>query len=154
MTKVNRYHATGFYPLGEPPARQIATAAAVTIAKGDALFWLNGTLTNAGIAFAATFAGIAAAASTSGADVEYYPADQVTQYIVAVAANTVLVATTHVGTNNDLSACNTIAVNDDPTEGWAFQIDAVDICAAALVVATYGFAIGHFRVIGSQAGNT
>jgi hypothetical protein len=155
MTKrVSRYQSTGFFPLGEPPARRVATAAAVTIKKGDALFWTSGTLTNANITFAATFAGVAAAAAVSGGDVEYYPVDEKTKYIVPVAANTVLVATTHVGTNNDLSACNNLALNDDPTEGYAFQIDDIDITAEAIVANTYGYAIGHFRVIGTQAGNS
>jgi hypothetical protein len=82
MAKVNRYHATGFFPLGEPPARRVATAAAVTIVKGDALHWSAGTLTNATIALAATFAGIAAADCAASGECEYYPADEVTQYIV------------------------------------------------------------------------
>ena len=151
---LNRYPTTGFIPITEPPARRQATAAAVTIVKGDALHWSAGTLTNGTVAFAATFAGIAAADCASGETVEYYPADTKTQYKVPVAANTVLVATTHIGPNCDLSACNNIAVNDDPTEGVAFQIDDVDISADAIVANTYGYAIGHFRIIGTQAGNS
>jgi len=155
MTKrVSKYQATGFLPLGEPPARKVATAAAVTIVKGDALHWSAGTVTNGTVALAATFAGIAAADCASGGSCEYYPADADVQYSVPVAANTVLVATTHIGTNCDLSACNNIAVNDDPTEGYAFQIDDIDINAEAIAINTYGYAIGHFRVIGTQTGNS
>lgn len=147
-------YTLGFIPVDAPPARRRATAAAVTIVKGDALAWTSGTLTNAGVTFAATFAGIAAADCASGGTVEYYPVDTLTQYKVPVAANTVLVAVTHIGTNNDLSTCASIAVNDDPTEGFAFQIDDIDITADAIAANTYGYAIGHFRVIATQAGNS
>lgn len=152
--KLARYQVTGFIPVNDAPTRKTATAAAVTITKGDSLFWTAGTLTNANITFAATFAGVAAADCASGETVEYFPVDEKTRYSVPVATNAVLVAATHVGTNNDLSAHGTLALNDDPTEGFAFQIDDIDISAEAIVANTYGYAIGHFRVIGTQAGNS
>lgn len=149
-----RYQTGGFIPVGFPPARRVATAAAVTIAKGDALHWSAGTVTNAVTALANTFAGIAAAACASGEQCEYYPNDAAVQYSVPVAANTVLVATTHIGTKNDLSTVKTIAVNDDPTEGVAFVIDDIDITTEAIAATTYGYAIGHFETVGTQAGNS
>jgi hypothetical protein len=149
-----RYLATGFIPITEPKVRRQATAAAVTIAKGDVLHWSAGTLTNAVLSFAATFAGVAAADCASGGTVEYYPADQEVQYIVRCDANTVLVSATHVGTNVDVELAGTIDISNTITEGWAFQIDRVDISAAALAAHAdaFGYAIGHFRVIGTQAG--
>ena len=153
MAKVNRYPASGFYPLGEPPARKHITAAAVTILKGDALHDNgSGLATNATTAFAATFIGVAAADCASGGDCEYYGPDDKTQYIVPCSDNNALQAT-DVGTVVDLQECNTIDHNDAITEGVGFFIDEIDISVAALAAYadSFGYAIGHFVVKGAQA---
>jgi hypothetical protein len=151
MAKRSRYPASGFHPLGEPPARRHITAAAVTIVKGDALHDDgNGVATNATTAFAATFLGVAAADCASGGDCEYYPPDDKTQYIVKCGANNVLTAT-DIALVVDLEAVNTIDHNDTITEGVGFFIDEIDISTPAIAAATYGYAIGHFVVKGAQA---
>jgi len=155
MAKVSRYHATGFYPLGEPPARRKRIAATVEIARGDILHDNTaGYATNATTTFDASCYGVAAAAldnspAVSGAEVEYYPLDTETQYIVAVGDN--LIATTDVSLVVNLnSTCNTIN-GTAITEGIGFFIDEIDVSADAIIANTYGFAIGHFVVKGTQA---
>ena len=153
MPKVSRYPARGFHPIGEPPARRVMTAAAVTIYKGDALHDdTSGYATNATTAFAATFLGVAAADCASGGQCEYYPPDDKTQYIVACGDNNAL-QQTDVGIVVDLQECYTIDHNDTITEGVGFFIDEIDISTAALAAYTdaYGYAIGHFVVKGAQA---
>lgn len=153
MAKVSRYPARGFQPLGEPPARRHITAAAVTIYRGDALHDNgSGLATNGTTAFAATFLGVAAADCASGGDCEYYPPDDKTQYIVPCGDNNALTPT-DVGTTVDLQEVYTIDHNDAVTEGVAFRIDDIDISTAALAAYTdaFGYAIGHFVVVGTQA---
>jgi hypothetical protein len=154
MAKFKKYHASGFYPLGEPPARRKMLAAVVDIAKGDALHDdTNGVATNATTALAATFLGIAAApcdnSPTASLSVEYFPFDKNTQYVVPVADS--LISTTNIGTLINLSAVGTVAHATNPTEGIAFFVDDIDVSAAAIVGNTYGYAIGHFVVVGTQA---
>ncbi len=151
MAKVKRYRATGFYPLGEPPARRHITAAAVTIVKGDVLHDNgSGLATNATTALAATCLGVAAADCASGGDCEYYPLDTKTQYIVTVGSGT-LIATDNIGSMCDLEAVNTIDLSDNVTEGVGFFIDEIDVSAGAVAAETHGYAIGHFVVVGVQA---
>ena len=154
MARIKKYHARGFFPLGEPPARRSILAAVVDIVKGDALHDdTNGVATNATTAFAATFLGIAAApcdnTPQASLKVEYYPFDKCTQYVVPVADS--LIATTNIGTKCNLSAVGTLAIGTNPTEGIAFFVDDIDVSAAAIVGNTYGYAIGHFVVVGTQA---
>jgi len=151
MAKTNVYFANGFIPLSEPPARRHLTAAAVTIVKGDYVEDDgSGYATNAGVTFAATGLGIAAADCASGGDCEYYPLDTNTQYIVPVAANA-LITQSAVGTIVDLNANDDIDISDTVTEGIGFFIDEIDVSAAAIVANPYGYAIGHFVVTGTQA---
>lgn len=146
-----RYLANGFIPINDVPARRHMTAAAVTIVKGDVLHDDgNGYATNATTAFAATCLGVAAADCASGGDCEYYPLDTKTQYIVPVAAPSVITQTA-VGTICDLQSNDDIDTGDNVTEGVGFFIDRIDISAAAIVANTYGYAIGHFEVVGVQA---
>jgi len=146
-----RYQANGFIPINEPPARRYNTAAAVTIVKGDVLHDDgNGVLTNATTAFAATCTGVAAADCASGEIVQYYPLDTKTQYRVPVAANA-LITTTGVGLLVDLENNDDIDINDAVSEGVAFMIDDIDVCADAIVGNAFGYAIGHFVVAGTQA---
>jgi hypothetical protein len=148
-----RYHANGFYPYNNPPARrQAPVAASINIVKGDALQDNgSGYITNAGTAFAATHMGIAAADcnNSSGAAaakyVEYYPLDDCTQYIVPVAANAVITRTV-IGTIIDLEANDDVDVSDAVTTGIGFRVDDFDASAAAVAVNTYGYAIGHFEL--------
>jgi hypothetical protein len=141
-----RYQTNGFIPVTFPPARRTATAAAVTIVKGDALHDDgSGYLTNATTAFAATFAGIAAADCASGGECEYYPFDiNGTQYSVPVAANA-KISQTAVGTIVDLEANDDIDISDATiAAGPGFYIDSIDISDAAVAANAYGYAIGHF----------
>jgi hypothetical protein len=146
-----RYSANGFIPISEPPARRHITAAAVTIVKGDVLHDDgNGVATNATVAFAATCLGVASADCASGGDCEYFPLDKDTQYIVPVSQNAEI-ATTAIGTIVDLQANDDIDINDTVTEGIGFMIDKIDISDEAIAANTYGYAIGHFVVLGTQA---
>ena len=151
---MRRYQTDGFIPINEPPARRKALAATVTIVKGDALQDNgSGYMTNAGTDFAATHMGIAAAGvvgDSSTKYVEYYPLDTKTQYIVPVAADA-LITRDAIGSLVDLEANDDIDISDVLTEGIAFRIDDIDVSTEAIAANTYGYAIGHFEVVGTQA---
>ena len=145
-----RYQADGFMPVNDPPARRTMTAAAVTIVKGDVLQDDgNGVATNAGTAFAATHFGVAAANCASGGVVEYYPFDTKTQYIVPVYTNA-LITTTIIGTICNLGNNDDLDISSNPVTGIGFRVDAIDVSAEAIAANTYGYAIGHFVVVGVQ----
>lgn len=150
---MRRYQANGFIPINDPPARRKALAATVTIVKGDVLQDNgSGYMTNAGVQFAATHMGVAAAdvvGDSSTKYVEYFPFDTKTQYIVPVAANAVITRDA-IGTIVDLEANDDIDISDTVTEGIGFRIDDIDISAEAIDANTYGYAIGHFEVVGTQ----
>jgi len=152
--KLTRYQANGFIPVSEPPARRNALAATVTIVKGDMLQDNgSGYMTNAGTAFAATHMGVAAigvVGDSSSKYVEYYPLDTKTQYSVPVAANAVITRDA-IGSIVDLEANDDIDISDTVSEGIGFMIDDIDISADAIAANTYGYAIGHFVVVGTQA---
>ncbi|MFA5169062.1 MAG: hypothetical protein WC530_11100 [Candidatus Omnitrophota bacterium] len=152
--KLTRYQANGFIPVNEPPARRNALAATVTIVKGDVLQDDgSGYMTNAGTAFAATHMGVAAAGvvgDSSTKYVEYYPLDTKTQYSVPVAANAVITRDA-IGSIVDLEANDDIDISDTVSEGIGFMIDDIDISADAIAANTYGYAIGHFVVVGTEA---
>jgi hypothetical protein len=150
-----RYQANGFIPVGNPPARRhMPCAANISVVKGDALHDNgSGYATNATTAFAATFLGIAAAdcdnsSGDAGAlDVEYYPVDLTTQYIVPVAANA-LITQTAVGTIVDLENNDDVDISDVTiAAGPGFFIDEIVADAAAVAANTYGYAIGHFAYV-------
>jgi len=151
---MRRYQTAGFIPISNPPARVTKPAAVVNIAKGDALHDDgSGYATNATVAFAATFLGIAAAPCNNSAgsagdlNVEIYPIDPLTRYIVPVEANAVL-SQTAVGIIVDLESVNTIDINDTSiAAGPGFFIDDIDISAEAIAANTYGYAIGHFTYV-------
>ena len=152
--KLERYQTNGFIPINEPPARRRNLAATVTIVKGD-MIQDNGSgyLTNAGILFVATHMGVAAAGvvgDSSTKYVEYYPLDTKTQYSVPVAANAVITRDA-IGSLVNLETNDDIDISDTESEGIAFRIDDIDISAEAIAANTYGYAIGHFEVIGTQA---
>lgn len=150
-----RYYANGFTPISEPPARRALHAAVVDIKKGDALHDnAAGRPTNATTSFAATFLGIAAApcdnTPEASLEAEFYPLDFTARYIVPVGDS--LIAETNKGTYCNLnSTCNTLAIGTNPTEGVAFFVEDIDVSADALVGNAYGYAIGRFRVVGTQA---
>lgn len=152
--KLARYQTDGFIPINNVPARRSALAATVTIVKGDALQDDgNGYMTNAGTSFAATHMGVAAAdvvGDSSTKYVEYYPLDTKTQYSVPVSTNAVLTRTA-IGTLCNLGNNDDLDIATNPTEGIAFRIDDIDISADAIAANTYGYAIGHFEVVGTQA---
>ena len=172
MSKVNRFLTTGFIPLEVPPSRrQVPIAANITILRGDALFDNGaGYATNAPTAFTALFLGIAAApcsnvagstdfinrnpaiaiAAAGAFNVEYYPKETPIQYVVPVAA-AALVTIAAIGSTVDLQANNTIDVSDAVTEGQAFWVDEIEVSAPAIIANAFGYAIGHFVVVGTQA---
>jgi hypothetical protein len=129
-------------------------AAAVAIVTGDALHDNgSGYATNATTAFAATFLGIAAADCDNSAgaagdlSVETYGIDNVTRYIVPVAANAVITQTV-VGTICNLEANDDIDISDTTiAAGPGFFIDEIDISAEAIDANMYGYAIGHFAYV-------
>jgi len=129
-------------------------AASVTIVKGDAVQDNgSGYMTNAGVQFAATHMGIAAAdcvGDSSSVYCEYFPLDTKTQYSVPVAANAVITRTA-IGSIVDLENNDDIDLSDTITEGIGFMIDDFDASAEAVAINTYGYAIGHFVVVGTQA---
>jgi hypothetical protein len=149
-----RYQANGFVPISNPPARVTKPAAIVNIVKGDALFDdAGGYATNAITALAATFLGIAAAdcdnsgGSLGTLNVEIYPVDPLTRYIVPVAANAVIEQTA-VGTIVDLENNDDVDISDTTiAAGPGFFIDDLDISADAIAANTYGYAIGHFTYV-------
>ena len=152
-----RYQTDGFIPITFPPARVVRQAAAVNIVKGDALHDDgNGYATNAVTAFASNFLGVAAADCNNSAgaagdlDVEIYPPTDQCQYIVPVAENAVITRTI-VGTYVDLENNDDVDISDNVTEGWSFFIEEIDASTEAVAANTYGYAIGRFRVVGTQA---
>ncbi len=154
MGKTSKYLANGFIPLTEPPARRVIGAAAVAIVKGDALHDNgSGYATNATTAFAETFLGIAAADCDNSAgqagdlNVEYYPIDSKTQYIVPVAADA-LITQNAVGTIVDLQNNDDVDISDTTiAAGPGFFIDEIDVSTTAVAANTYGYAIGHFAYV-------
>ena len=113
----------------------------------------SGYMTNAGTAFAATHMGVAAigvVGDSSSKYVEYYPLDTKTQYSVPVAANAVITRDA-IGSIVDLEANDDIDISDTVSEGIGFMIDDIDISADAIAANTYGYAIGHFVVVGTEA---
>lgn len=154
---LRRYQANGFIPIEFPPARDTKLAAAVNIVKGDVLFDDGtGYATNAITAFAATILGVAAADvdNSAGAkgdlSVEIYPFDTLTKYIVPVAADA-LITQTAVGTLVDLQNNDDIDISDAVTEGIGFFIEKIDVSSEAVAANAYGYAIGRFRIQGTQA---
>jgi len=153
---MRRYQASGFIPINEPPARRRILSATVEILKGDTIQDnASGYGTNAASSFTALFMGVAAAPldnnpAVTGAEVEYYPLDTKTQYIVPVGNDSVL-DQADIGNTVDLHTTKTIDIADEETEGIAFMIDAIDISTEAIAANTYGYAIGHFLVVGTQA---
>ena len=151
MAKVNRYHADGFFPLGEPPARRTMLADAVNIVKGDIIADNgSGYATNAVTAFSSAVLGVAAAdcdnsaGSAGDKSVEYYPIDMKTQYIVPVEANAKITRTA-IGTIVDLENNDDIDISDTSiASGAGFFIDDIDISSDAITANDYGYAIGHF----------
>jgi len=153
-----RYQAHGFIPINFPPARRnMGVAAGITIVKGDVLQDDgSGYATNAATAFAATHFGVAAsdrdnsAGAADALDAEYYPFDTKTQYIVPVSTDA-LITRTAVGTFCNLGNNDDLDIATNPTEGIAFRVDDIDVSAEAIAANTFGYAIGHFVVIGTQA---
>lgn len=151
-----RYQADGFIPVNEPPARDTKLAAIVNIVKGDVLHDDGaGLAANAAVTFdSATFMGVAAAdcnnSGNDGKSVEIYPFDSRVKYIVPVAANAEI-AQTAIGSWVNLQANDDIDISDLITTGLGFNIDAIDISADAIVANTYGYAIGHFGLVVTDA---
>lgn len=152
-----RYQANGFIPFVSPPARVTRQAAAVDIVKGDILIDDgSGYATNTAVLFAATVLGVAAAdCSNSGGvagakDVEIYPLDDKTLYIVPVANNEVI-DRDDVGIYADLENNDDIDISDEVTEGLAFFIEDYDASTEAVAANTYGYAIGRFRHLTTQS---
>jgi len=151
MAKVNRYQASGFLCLSEVKNVKHYTAASVVIVKGD---WLHdngsGYATNTAAAFAATGLGVAVNASVADEDVAVIPLDPEYQFIVPV--ENALATQTAVGSLVDLGTVNNkVSLAANPTEGIAFMVDEIDVSTEAVAINTYGYVIGHFVVVGTQA---
>jgi hypothetical protein len=154
-----RYLSRGFIPLNEPPKTATIPVAAVTVVRGDALHATAAGLatfaTNAAVLLTAAFLGVAAspvanAAGVAGAlNVEYYPFDENTKYIVPVA--NALATQAAVGTRINLSAVGTVSLAVVVATGICFYVEEIDVSAAALVGNAFGYVLGRFRATGVQA---
>lgn len=152
-----RYRPTGFFLDGpiENSGLLYRTAAAVTIAKGDALHDNgSGLATNATTALAATFLGIAAADCASGGTVAIIPPLPDYRFWVCNGVAGTQLATNDIGEIVDLEEVNTIDCTDNTLVGWGFKIDEIDISTEALagdgeLVTAGGFAKGHFEIKGA-----
>ncbi len=141
------YQTSGFRCDGPLEAGDVVylTAAAVTIAKGDALHDDGaGLVTNATTAFAATFMGVAGADCASGGSCMVIRPNPKLAFIVPNASATVAAAT-DVGESVDLEAVNTIDVTDNTLVEWGFRIVEIDISTAALAAKAGGFVKGYFE---------
>jgi len=157
MPKVSKYQASGFFLVNQLEAGGLKSreAAIVSIAKGDALHDDgNGLATNAVTTFTGLFMGIAnSAVDNSGDDnliVQYIPPIHEYRFVVPVAADALVTVGAH-GSIVDLEAVGTIDISDTGIGGtsnqWGFVIDEIDVCATAVAVNAYGFAIGHIEKI-------
>jgi hypothetical protein len=167
LTTQTRYLARGFIPINETPRTKTIPMAAVSVIRGDALHRDAadaGWATNANVVLTGTFLGIAAnsidntvvntLAKTTGvagtAYVEYYPFESLTSYIVPV--QNALATQAAVGTYvNLITNAGLISLAVLVTEGIAFFIEEIDVSAAAIVGNAFGYALGRFRLIGTQA---
>ena len=159
--KLSAYQASGFYCLDKvgPGGLRSAPAAVVAITKGQILTDdTTGYATNTATDFGASnlLVGVAAepcansAGSKGDLDVLYYP--PLPNYQFSVPVDNALITRTSVGTYADIGTANgAISTDDVPTEGWGFKIDDIDVSAEALDGNQYGYAIGHFEMIGTAA---
>jgi len=159
--KLSTYQASGWRLLdkiGEGGLRSFP-AAAVAITKGQILTDdTNGYVTNTATDFGASnlLAGVAAepcdnSAGSSG-DLSVLVIPPLPNYQFSVPVDNALIARTSVGTYADIGTANgKISTADVPTEGWGFKIDDIDVSAEALDGNAYGYAIGHFEMIGTAA---
>lgn len=141
------YQTTGFRLNGPLETGDVVykTAAAVTIAKGDALHDDGaGLVTNAVTAFAATFSGIAGADCASGGQCMVIVPNSKLTWWVPVDTGTTLAAITDVGEIVDLQACNTVDLTDNTVVAWGFFVDEIDISAAAVAASSKGYIKGRF----------
>ena len=160
MAKTSVYQAAGFFLLSQLEAsglKYYGVATTINIAKGDAIHDNgSGYATNGVVSTTGLFLGIAsvAADNTNGGNaainVAVIPPLQHYQFIVPVEENA-LITQAAVTTHVDLQSVNTIDINDTFTEGWVFTIDEIDVSTAAVAANTYGYAIGHFQSLGTQA---
>jgi hypothetical protein len=67
-----------------------------------------------------------------------------------VAANA-LITRDAIGSIVDLENNDDIDISDTVSEGIGFRIDGIDVCTDAVAANTYGYAIGHFEVVGTEA---
>lgn len=148
-----RYQTHGFIPIVSPPARITRQlAAGVTVVKGDTMIDNgSGYATNTAVLFADTILGVAAASVddsggvVAGAkNVEIYPLDDKTLYIVPVGSADVI-DRGDIGVYADLETNDDIDIIDYVVEGLGFFIEDIDISDEAIAANTAGYAIGRFR---------
>jgi len=153
---IKRYHSRGFILLSQletSSMRYYTPESAVAITLGDALYITSGTASLAGDGdWDRTFAGIAggpltAAEATLAVKIGVIPPLPHYQFMVPVEANTVLVATTHIGNAYAPQDSYNIDLADTTETSYLFMIDDIDISADAIAANTYGYAIGHFTHI-------
>ena len=153
------YQASGFYLISNLDSGGLRKygAAAVNITKGQAMFDNgSGYATNVGTDFASTFLGIAAEAidNSAGAagDKNIMVIPPLPHLQFSVPVDNALATQTAVGSLVDIGATNGfVSLADNPTEGWAFLVDEIDVSATAIDGNTYGYVVGHFQIIGTAA---
>ncbi len=159
--KLSVYQDGGFRLLNELAAGGTFSmpAAIVNILKGSFMVDdTSGYATNTATGMTAIILGVAAepvnnsGGSLGTLDVLIIPPLPQYRWSVPCDANTVITRD-HVGTYVDLGTdALHVALNVNPTEGWAFWIEDFDASAEAVAAHTYGYAIGRLRTLGTQAG--
>ena len=158
--KLTSYQASGFRLLNGPNVGGLISYpvhAATTIVKGQALNDdTAGFAINTGTDFASIFLGIAAEpcdnpGAAGAKDILVIPPLPQYQWSVPVDGNAVITRTV-VGLLIDLGAdAGHVAINDNPTEGWAFKVEDFDASAEAIAAHAFGYAIGRILQIGTAA---
>ena len=154
------HQVSGFYLLNSscPGGLTKMKAAIVNIVKGQALHDDGaGYVTNTATDFANTFLGIAAenvdnSGGSLGSKEVLVKMPLPTDIWSCPVDGNALVTQTVVGTLLDLGADSShIAIDDTLTEGWVFQVTAIDASAEAQEGTTYGYVIGRLIMMGTQA---
>lgn len=155
MSKVNVYPA-GFMLLGEIAGDGLMTqgvAAAVTIARGDALEDNGAGYAQLGTdSLDTAFWGVAVADADNGSGavdaikVQIIPPLPQYKFIVPVES-AALITQTAVGTIVDLNSEDGLDITDNSPTAFGFQIEEIDVSTAAIAANTYGYAIGRFIAV-------
>ena len=106
-----------------------------------------GNLTDVNFCGVAASGCTAAQASSDGAlDIAVIPPYMHNQFICPVVA-TDLITLAQVGITYEAQTTLGIDEGTEETTKWGFFVDTIDVSAEAIVANTFGYAIGHFRLL-------